>query len=45
MKSFLFIFEGSMILVGKETSLLIVTYGENLEEKIGMKSGKIEKLL
>jgi len=28
MKSFLFILEGSVILVGKETSSLIVTYVE-----------------
>ena len=41
-KLFLFIFEGSMIFVSKETSSLVVAHDENLEEKVGMKSGKIE---
>ena len=31
-----------MILVSKKTSSLVVAHGENLEEKIGMESGKIE---
>ncbi len=31
-----------MIFVSKEMSLLIVAHDENLEEKVGMKSGEIE---
>ncbi len=41
-KSFLFILGSSVILVGEEMSSLIVAHGENLEEKVGIKSGKIE---
>ncbi len=33
-----------MIFVSKETSSLVVAHGENLEEKVGMKRGKIENL-